>query len=153
MLSWNVATLLIASIVVVSASAWVSKAILSALILSPILVVKRLQLYRLLTAGWIHADPTHLIFNLLTLHSFAGAVVLVLGEVKFAILYISAVVVAFLPTTVRHMNNSRYTSLGASGAVAAVMFSAILLRPNLRLSLFFLPIPVPGFVYACLYLA
>jgi membrane associated rhomboid family serine protease len=51
------------------------------------------------------------------------------------------------------MNNSRYTSLGASGAVAAVMFSAILLRPSLRLSLFFLPIPVPGFVYACLYLA
>jgi membrane associated rhomboid family serine protease len=57
-----------------------------------------------------------------------------------------------LPTTVRHYKNPRYNSLGASGAVSAVLFSAILLYPRMKLSLLFLPIAVPGVVFGVLYL-
>jgi membrane associated rhomboid family serine protease len=87
------------------------------------------------------------------LYFFAEHVLRVLGEARFFILYISAVIVAFIPTTLRHMRNPDYRSLGASGAVAAVMFSAVLLNPKLKLALLFLPIPVPGLIFALAYLA
>jgi membrane associated rhomboid family serine protease len=146
-------TLLIVSVVAVSIVGLASKAVRAALILHPMSVRERFQVHRLLTAGWVHADPTHLAFNMLTLHFFANDAVKNLGVVRFLVLYVSAVVVAYVPTTLRHMRSPRYTSLGASGAVAAVMFSAILLRPKLTLSLMLLPIPIPGYVYALGYLA
>jgi membrane associated rhomboid family serine protease len=149
----DVTTLLIASVVAVSIAAWISESLKRALILNPYLVRKRFQIHRLVTAGWVHADSTHLIFNMITLYFFAGRVVSVLGAGMFVVLYVSAVVVAHLPTTLRHMRNPKYNSLGASGAVAAVMFSAILLHPSLKLSLFFVPIAIPGLVYALGYLA
>lgn len=148
----TVTTALIASVALVSVAAWISKWIWGALILNPYLVRHRFQVHRLLTAGWIHADASHLIFNMLTLYFFADRVVAVLGPVMFLVLYVSAVVVAHLPTTLRHMGNPKYNSLGASGAVAAVMFSAILLHPSLTLNLFG-AIVVPGLVYALGYLA
>ncbi len=149
----DVTTLVIASVAVVSVAAWMSRSLKGALILNPYLVRERLQVYRLVTAGWIHADATHLIFNMITLYFFSGWVLSVLGAGMFLVLFVSAVVVAHLPTTLRHMRNPRYNSLGASGGVAAVMFSAILLHPSLKLSLFFLPIALPGPVYALGYLA
>ena len=124
-----------------------------AFVLNPYLVRHKLQLHRLVTAGWLHADAGHLLFNMLTLYFFADNVLRALGPVRFLILYFTSVVVAHIPTTIRHMNNPKYNSLGASGAVAAVMFSAIALYPGLKLSLLFLPIPIPGFVYAIGYLA
>lgn len=151
--AFSVDSLVIASVVIVSVAAFVSERLRSALVLVPFLVRSRKQVHRLLTAGWVHADPTHLIFNMLTLHFFAREVLVGLGAVRFLLLYVSAVVVAFIPTTLRHMNRSQYVSLGASGAVAAIMFSAILLRPTLRLSLMFLPLPIPGLLYALGYLA
>lgn len=144
----DVITFLIASVALVSVAAWVFSWLTGALILNPYLVRERFQVWRLLTAGWIHADAGHLIFNMITLYFFAARVVSVLGEAMFVVLYVSAVVVAHLPTTLRHMRNPKYNSLGASGAVAAVMFSAILLHPSLTLSLFFLPMAVPAVVYA-----
>lgn len=149
----NVPNLVIASVVVVSVIAWIVRPLKNAMILIPILVRQRMQVHRLLTAGWVHADTTHLLFNMFTLYFFAHQVDRALGDVRFLILYVSAVVVAFVPTTLRQMNNPKYGSLGASGAVAAVMFSAILLFPGLKLGLFFLPIAIPGYAYALGYLA
>lgn len=145
--------LLIASVVLVTLLAWMAKGLQDALVLRPHLVRHRLQVHRLLTAGWIHGDLQHLLFNMLTLYFFAHEVERVLGPAKLVLLYVTAVVVAFVPTTLRHMSRPRYTSLGASGAVAAVMLAAILLRPGLKLYLFFIPIPLPGLAYAAVYLA
>src|SRR5258705_13774597 len=100
---------LIASVVVVSVAAWTSASLKRALILSPMLVMRG-QVHRLLTAGWIHADIAHLGFNLLTLWFFAPDVVKVLGEVRFVALYVSAVVVSFIPTTIRYRRDPRYAS-------------------------------------------
>ena len=149
----TVPMLVIASVVVVSVLALISGSIKHALILNPYLVVKRFQLHRLLTAGWVHADATHLLFNMLTLYFFADQLVKALDPARFLLLYVSAVIVAHVPTTLRHRNNPKYNSLGASGAVAAVMFGTILLYPGLKLSLLFLPIPIPGIAYAIGYLA
>lgn len=145
--------LLGASVVVVSVIGLVSAPLRRALMLIPYRVRTSGQVYRLLTAGWVHASVTHLLFNMLTLYFFADGVMRVLGPTRFLVLYVSAVIMAFVPTTLGQMSNPRYASLGASGAVAAVMFSAILLQPKLQLYLMFLPIPVPGIVFAIGYLA
>jgi membrane associated rhomboid family serine protease len=145
--------LVIVSVVVVTVAAWASPALMVALVLDPVRVRKRKELHRLFTAGWVHADGSHLFFNMLTLWIFAGEVVRVIGSTRFFALYVSAVIVASIPTTLRHRKNSGYRSLGASGAVSAVMLSAILLHPGLDLHLFFLPMRVPGLVYAAAYLA
>jgi len=150
--TWSVPLLLIASVVVVSLLGWLIKPLQRAMILIPYRVRESWQLHRLLTAGWLHKDVTHLAFNMISLYFFADPALRVLGVTRFLALYFSAVVVAFIPTTLRYLRDPRYASLGASGAVTAVMFSAILLNPKLSLQLFFLPVPIPGFVFAIGYL-
>ncbi len=145
--------LLIGSIVIVSVLGWIVPPLKRALILVPYQVRHRGQVYRLLTAAWLHADLSHLAFNMFTLYFFAGQALQGLGVTRFLVLYISAAVMAFVPTTLRYMNTSNYASLGASGAVAAVMFSVILLFPKMKLYLMFFPMPLPGIVFALGYLA
>jgi membrane associated rhomboid family serine protease len=145
--------LLIGSVLVVSLWGWIFPPVQRALMLNPYRVGHNGEVYRLLTAGWLHSGVLHLAFNMITLYFFAGQTARVLGSGRFLLLYITAVVVAFIPTTLRHLRDPGYASLGASGAVAAVMFSAILLHPRLKLTLFFVPVPVPALVVAVAYLA
>jgi membrane associated rhomboid family serine protease len=149
----DVTLIIIASVGLVSLLAWAVKPLKLALILRPSLVRERFQVHRLLTAGWVHADTTHLLFNLFTLYAFAATVEKTIGPVYFAGLYVTAVVASFLPTTLLHMGDPKYSSLGASGAVAAVMFSAILLYPTMRVGVPFIPVGVSGPIYAVGYLA
>jgi membrane associated rhomboid family serine protease len=144
---------LVISVVLVSVLAWLFEPLKRFLILNPYRVRKSLQLHRLLTAGWIHGDITHLGFNMLSLWFFADQTMRGLGALRFVVLYVSAVVVAFVPTTLRHMSHPQYSTLGASGAVAAVMFSAIFLYPNMKLQLLLVPFPLPGIVFGLGYLA
>lgn len=144
---------IVASLVLVSLLAWASPNTKRALLLRPHEVRTRGQIHRLLTAGWIHADLSHLLVNAVTLVVFGDAAVEVLGPVVFGALYGSAVVMAFLPTTVLHARDRDYATLGASGAIAAVMLSAVLTHPEMKLQLLILPIPMPAVVYAVLYLA
>ena len=145
--------LLIATIVVVSLIGMSSESVKRALILNPYRVRHDGHIHRLLTAGWLHGDFAHLAFNMITLYFFANDVLRILGPVRFLALYLSAVVMGYVPSTLRYMHKKQYSSLGASGAVAAVLFSAILLVPKLKLYLMFLPIPVPGIVFGIAYLA
>lgn len=147
-----VPVLLIGTVAIVSLLGWVHKPLRDALLLNPYRVRQSGHVHRLLTAGWVHANASHLVFNMLSLYFFADPVLKVLGPTSFVALYVSAVVMAFVPTTLRHMRNPGYNTLGASGAVAAVMFSAILLNPKLSLYVFFIPIPVPAALFAVGYL-
>jgi membrane associated rhomboid family serine protease len=130
--------------------------------------------YRWLTAGFLHADPMHLIFNMLTLYFFAadqrptqfrspeygfGGIENWFieqfpsgGGLIFLLFYLVAIVVASSATYVRHKNNASFASIGASGATAAVLFAAILIEPTMRLNLMFIPIPIPGFIFGFIYL-
>lgn len=119
------------------------------------------EYYRMLSHVLIHADSTHLIFNMITLfflgeklekqfifHYGAGA-----GEFHFIILYVVGGLFATLIPYIRNHDNPSYRSLGASGAVSSVVFATIIWNPNLPLSLMFLPISIPAYIFGPLYLA
>ncbi|MBS0583783.1 MAG: rhomboid family intramembrane serine protease [Proteobacteria bacterium] len=117
--------------------------------------VKRGQYYRFLSHALIHADGTHLLFNMITLYFFGRALEgfyeHVLGSFGFALFYAGAVVVAMLPSYFANRDNPAYRSLGASGGVSAVLFAFILLSPWSRIYVWFLP--MPAILYAVAYVA
>lgn len=120
---------------------------------------RRGEYYRWITGGFLHADPMHLIFNMLTLYFFGGYVeswfeVLFpgFGSIMYLVFYLAAIAAASSATYSRHKNNPGFASIGASGAVAAVLFASILLDPTIGIMMFFIPIPIPGFIFGILYL-
>ena len=147
---------LIGVTVLVSWRAFGDRALLERLILWPPAVERRKQYDRLLTHGFIHADWMHLLFNMITLWSFGSAVERVFSEwitpVGFVLFYLSAIVIAILPTYIRHRQDANYRSLGASGGVSAVLFAFILFDPWSKLIIFPIPVPIPAFLFAILYI-
>lgn len=115
--------------------------------------VKRGEYWRLLSYGLVHADLGHLAFNMITLYFFGRAMeplfVGLIGPAGYLGFYLGALLVSILPTYVVNRDNPQYRSLGASGAVAAVLFSFILVEPWAMLLVFF--VPVPAIVFAVLY--
>lgn len=118
--------------------------------------IKQGQLYRFITHGFIHADLNHWLFNMVTLYFFGTAIEAFyqpyLQGLGFIAFYLSALVVAIFPSYLKHMNDKNYASLGASGAVSAVLFTYILLAPW-HLLYFFAIIPVPAIIFAAGYVA
>lgn len=145
---------LIAATLLVSWLAFNNPKLLHRLILWPPALQRQHQYDRLLTHGFIHADWPHLLFNMLTLYFFGRGIEQLMTELigpgVFVFFYLSAIVVAILPTYLRHRRDANYSSLGASGGVSAVLFASILLQPW---TLIFIPIPVPAIVYAVGYVA
>ncbi|PNK60437.1 rhomboid family intramembrane serine protease [Psychrobacter sp. FDAARGOS_221] len=148
-------TLIIIITVIVSLMAWQNKGLMDRLIFSPIAVNKG-QWYRLITHGFVHADSTHLLFNMFTLYFFGRAVEnyfnQYLGGFGFIAVYLAAIIVAMLPSYMQHKDDFRYRSLGASGGVSAVLFSFILMAPWSMLYLF-AAVPIPAIVFAIAYVA
>jgi membrane associated rhomboid family serine protease len=145
--------LLIGVTVLVSWQAFNNRVLLDRLILWPPAIDRNKQYDRLLTHGFIHADGQHLLFNMITLFFFGRAIEPVfvekIGLVGFTAFYLSAIAIAILPTYMNHRHDSGYRSLGASGAVSAVLFSYILFAPWSLIYVFFLP--VPAVLYAVAY--
>ncbi|MCB0529064.1 MAG: rhomboid family intramembrane serine protease [Lewinellaceae bacterium] len=117
------------------------------------------EYYRWLSSGFLHADPLHLIFNMLTLYFFGGRVESLFGAlfpgfgpVMFMIFYLVSIVAASSATFVKFRNTPGFASIGASGAVAAVLFAAILFEPTIGIGFLFIPFPIPGFIFGVLYL-
>jgi membrane associated rhomboid family serine protease len=106
----------------------------------------------LITSGFVHADLGHLLFNLITFYSFAFSLEHALGTIKFLILYLSGLLLSGIGTCIKHRNDPDYASLGASGAILAVLFASIVYFPHLRLMIIPIPIPIPGPLFALLYL-
>ena len=118
------------------------------------------QYYRFFTCGLIHADAMHLIFNMVSLYSFGVAIETFLYPVFFnqhtvilyVMLYVLGIIFSCIPDFFRYKNNFSYRALGASGAVSAVIFSAILLEPTMPLRFFFIPIDIPGWLFGLAFL-
>ncbi|QIH40323.1 rhomboid family intramembrane serine protease [Flavobacterium sp. Sr18] len=106
---------------------------------------------RMLSSGFLHADMTHLIFNMLTLWFFAPVVISYLGDFSFLLVYFGSLIFGSLLTMVFHKNDYGYRAVGASGAVTGVLYSAILLQPDMMLGIFFI-IPMPAYIFGILYL-
>jgi membrane associated rhomboid family serine protease len=140
----------------VSATAFNNSRVLEDLIFWPPAISHRHQYYRFVTCGFIHADMMHLAFNMITLYFFGRVTepyymgVLGLPHYYYLILYVGALIFANIPTYLKRRDDYNYRSLGASGAVCAVLFAFILLRPWATLTVIILP--MPAIIYAFLFL-
>jgi membrane associated rhomboid family serine protease len=147
--------IIIAITCLVSFVAFSNSRLMNDLILWPPAIERQREYHRLVTYGLVHADFPHLLFNMLTLFFFGrvveGFYTAQLGAFGFALFYLGGLIVSILPTYLNNRHNANYRSLGASGAVSAVLFAFILFAPWARIVVFV--IPMPAIVYAVLYVA
>lgn len=113
--------------------------------------IRRGAKYQILTSGFLHVDTTHLFVNMLTLYFFANVVLFDLGAIGFVIVYLASLILGNLLSYFFHKDEPSYNAVGASGAVMGILYSAILLRPDMMLGLFFI-IPIPAYVFGIGYL-
>ncbi|WP_026763644.1 rhomboid family intramembrane serine protease [Sediminibacterium salmoneum] len=144
---------------VISFTGFSNQKVLDDLIFYPPAITNRNQWYRFVTSGLIHADIMHLLFNMYSFYLFGDLVertfVQIFGEsgkIIYLLLYIISLIVCLLPTYFNNQNNYHYRSLGASGAVSAVIFAGIFLYPTMGMGIFPIPFHIPGFVFGPLYL-
>ncbi len=114
--------------------------------------IRRGEQIRMLTSGFLHVDEMHLFFNMFTLYFFANPVISHLGQFNFIIVYFGSLIVGNLLSFYFHKNEYHYSAVGASGAVTGVLYSAILLNPSMSLYMFFIPIPIPAYLFGIGYL-
>lgn len=129
------------------------------LIFYPYEMWRKNEWHRLVSCSFIHADWTHLIFNMLALYSFGVLVEDVFdtlfwgfGHTLYIVMYFGAVAIADIYNLFTKRDDYRYRSLGASGGVAAVIFASILFAPWSKIYLMFIPIGIPAFVFGPIYL-
>jgi len=144
---------LIVSTALVSLGAlYLSPDILQKGYLKPYRTVRENTWYELLSSGFLHAGLGHLFVNMLTLYFFGSVMERVLGPYLFLGLYLTGIIVAGIPSIIKFRNDPNYATLGASGAVGSVLFAFIMLFPMESIYLMFIPIPIPAFIFAILYL-
>jgi membrane associated rhomboid family serine protease len=155
----TVTIVILAITCIVSFTAFSNEKIMEDLIFYPPAVTNQNQWYRFITSGFIHADILHLAFNMYSLYLFGRIVEEAFiqifgdkGKILYIFLYIIALVVCLLPTYLNNKDNYYYRSLGASGAVSAVIFAGIFIFPTMKMGLFLIPVMVPGFVFGPIFL-
>ena len=107
---------------------------------------------RSFTSGFLHVDWLHLGFNMYALYLFGDIVAKILGIQEFLIIYFGSLLAGSLYSLYYHKDEPYYSSVGASGAVSGIVYSSILLYPGMELFLFFIPIPIPGYIFGVGYL-
>lgn len=156
----SITLIIIISTVIVSFIAFNNQQVMDNLIFYPPAITEKNQYYRFITCGFIHADVAHLAFNMISFYLFANGLV----EPKFIeffgdygrgmllIMYVLALIVCLLPTYWKNKTNENYKSLGASGAVSAVVFAGLMISPLSQIGFFIIPPVIPGFIFGPLYL-
>jgi membrane associated rhomboid family serine protease len=107
---------------------------------------------RMLSSAFLHVDIPHLVFNMLTLYFFAPVVTDYLGIFSFLLIYFGSLACASMLTLYMHRDEYGYRAVGASGAVTGILYSAILIQPNMGIYMFFIPIPIPAYIFGIVYL-
>ena len=160
----SITVIIIIITALVSIAGFRSAKVIDDLIFYPPAITKNKQYYRFVTCGFIHADIPHLFFNMYAFYLFGE------GQVKngteniftsifgnygkslYIIMYVLALIVCLIPSFLKNKTNPNYRSLGASGAVSAVVFAYILFNPLQGVGLIFIPVFIPGFLFGILYL-
>lgn len=154
-------TILLIIIVIVSIQSWNKSTLLNKLVFSPYKVSNENEWYRFITSGFVHADYGHLIFNSLSLYFFSSNLLNAFksdylfgayGDFAFISLFILGVIISDVPSYIKFKNDPYYSSLGASGGVSSVIFASIFIFPTSKISLLFIPIGIPAFLFGILYL-
>lgn len=155
-MDYPITLILIAINVIVSMIGFSNPDFLNKYLFWPYRQARENQQYRFITSGFLHADWMHLIFNMFTLYFFGQAIEMLFqgyglgGKLSYILLYMIGLVVASIPSYLKHKNNYGFRALGASGAVSAVVFASVLFNPWGKLYVFF--IPMPAIVFAVLYI-
>jgi membrane associated rhomboid family serine protease len=147
------ALIILILIVIASIAAMSSPRLRDLAVLRPYLIARGSGYWRLITSAFIHADFAHLVFNLVTFYSFAFTLERVIGTGRFVLLYMCGMLASNVGTCLKHRNEPEYASLGASGAISAVLFASIMYFPRSKLFILPLPIPIPAPLFAVAYLA
>lgn len=147
-----VASLIFVFTIITSLYAFYDHSIYGKFMLHPYSVSKGHKVWTVITSGLIHADWMHLFFNMFTFVAFAFTLEQLLGSFKFGLLYFLALILSDLPTIFKHKDHFNYNSLGASGAISAVLFSFILFSPTSKISIMFIPIGIPAWTFGIIYL-
>lgn len=148
--------LIIGITVLVSYLCFKDQSLFYKLAMIPYRVVHNKEWYRAVSYGFVHADSMHLLVNMITFWSFGLFIESAFQQLGFGLsgylgLYFGGLIVATLPDIIKHKNNSNYVSIGASGAVSAVLFASIFLNPWSKILILGI-LPVPGIVFGVLYL-
>ncbi|KIC93335.1 rhomboid family intramembrane serine protease [Flavihumibacter solisilvae] len=159
MFSITISIIIITSII--SIAAFNREKIKEDLLFWPAEIDRRKQYYRFVSCGFVHGDVMHLAFNMISLLSFGEFLEIYLftdlfgsqGKYMYLVLYVLGLIFSVIPDYFQYRNNFAYRALGASGAVSAVIFAAIILKPTMPLRIIFIPIDIPGYIFGFLFLA
>lgn len=138
---------------VISLIAFNSPRFLAAAVLRPYRIFRGADFQNIILSGFIHADFMHLLFNMLTFYFFGPQLEREIGTARLLMLYLAGLLVSSIGTCIQHRNEPNYASLGASGAVLAVLFASIVYFPQQHLLILPIPIPIPAPLFAVGYLA
>lgn len=116
-------------------------------------ILQRKEYIRLLSAGFLHADLMHLLFNMMTLYFFGPIVVEAFGITGFLIVYFGSILLGNIFCLYLYQNQAWYSAIGASGGVSGILFASIAMIPDLGIYFFFIPIAIPGYIFGFLYFA
>ena len=116
-------------------------------------ILQKKEYIRLLSAGFLHADLMHLLFNMMTLYFFGPIVVQAFGEIGFLLVYFGSILLGNIFSLYLYKNQPWYSAIGASGGVSGILFASIAMIPDLGIMFFFIPIPIPGYIFGFLYFA
>jgi membrane associated rhomboid family serine protease len=119
----------------------------------PYWFLRRRQYDTIVLSGFMHADLMHLIFNMMTFYFFGFLLERAIGSTQFLLLYFAGLLVSHVGTYIKQKNNPEYACLGASGAISAVLFAAIVFYPDQSLFIIPIPVPIPAPLFGIGYLA
>lgn len=159
-MNFNLTTVIIVITAITSISAFNNRERLQGMLFSPYVIKRNGEYHRFFTSGLVHGSWIHLLFNMFVLYSFGIAtesyfeqIFGAAGKWLFLVLYILGIILSEVYSYFQHQDNPHYASLGASGAVSAVVFASILINPWMGIVFIFFPFfPIPGFVIGILYL-
>lgn len=158
-MGFSITLLIIIVTALISIGAWQDRRVFLALLFEPFVIRAGGEWHRFVTHAFIHADGYHLFVNMFVLYMFGANVERLYqgltdgsGALAFSGLYLGGILFSSLVGYRRHIHDPGYRAVGASGAVAAVLFAHILMLPTQSIYLMFIPIPIPSFVFGILYL-
>lgn len=147
----NIIILVIAITAIISFIAFNNKEIFEKYKFNVGAIRHRKEYVRILSAGFLHADIMHLLFNMMTLYFFGPVILDGFGNIGFLIIYIGSILLGNIFSLFIYQKQPWYSAIGASGGVSGVLFAAIAMMPNIGIYFFFIPIPIPGFIFGLLY--
>ena len=147
------AIVMLATLALSGAGLFLSHGLIERCLFRPYWFARRGQWHTLITSGLVHADLPHLLFNAVSFWFFAVPLEGIIGTFRFCVLYVAALLLSLTGSWLKHRNDPEYATLGASGAISAAVFAAIVYQPTSKLLILPIPFPIPAPLYAVGYLA